>query len=593
MEALLESDELRCVGYWDPIRKLTVRYKRKVIKEHLVCTLGDNDTDTDDDTDNDSNTGSVSPHGALPHVSTPPDDLEQTSSDAAVSEGQEWSDSDGSEEPEVSVESSESEDSDDSSEADSFGTEQLTPDQDFWIKLLKARTMGKIRTKPPTRDHVLLKNVAEYVWQWNIDKDSHQDAPTEIDFEDIVRAVCEVAVKYAYIHDRRAFFVGDEARGSEVKSTVIDESCAVFRDALLNVAVFLNNTNLLENILSKRYTVLCLDHSVTNFTSNENKKHQAPFQPRIPRVEKVSRHRSAAFKPPDFGNSLIRLGNPVKVAVQTGNMQCASMLLNSLKGDLSELNLCREDIITAASLPARIEFLRLAIDVGPPLIAYNIRLPSLTDHLFLFGRSYLSTRSRAGVALSQILETTTDLEVFNLAYNTILAGYNEEEGVWWTKPPKAFSYAALTLSSWGTKRIQRAVLDDCLPIVERLFQLGYSLGPNHSLAEANDENRDLVKYLIDSEITRDKALLTAVWNCNVRMVELLFKQGAGRNHKSVRKAIYAGIYIASTGGSTEMLRLITTQPGLEGLFNQGYRRSFRRDFDVEGRRHVWQWLKSF
>jgi hypothetical protein len=582
MEAILESDKLRYVGYWDPMRKTTIRYERKVRRGYHVCTFDNDYTDTN----NNSDTGSVLSDGNTPHLPTLPDGSEHSSSDDAVSEEEL-----ASEEQERS-ESSESDDSDDSSEADNSGTGHLTPDQDFWIKLLKARTMGRIRTKPPTLDHLLLRKVAEFVWQWKLDKNSLQDTPTETNFEDMVRAVCEVAVKYAYIHDRRAFFIGDKSRGSEAKSTVIDESCAVFRDALLNVTVFLNNTHLLESILSRTYTVLCLDHSVANGTSDENKKHQAPFKPRIPRVEKVSRHRSAAFKPPDFGNSLIRLGNPAIVAVQTGNMQCASILLDSLKGDLPELNLCREDIITTASLPEQIEFLRLAIDAGPPLTAYNICLPSLADHLYFHGRSHLDTRSGAGVALSKILETTTDVEVFNLAYDAILAGFKEEEGVWWTKPPKTFSYAAHSLSSWGTKRLQRAILDDCLPIVERLFQLGYNLDLNHSLAEANNENRDLVKYLIDSEITRDKALPTAVMNGNVRMVELLFKEGAGRNRKNVRKALYAGIYIGSTGGGTEMLRLVTSQPGLEGLFNQEARRCFERYFNVEEGRDVWHWLDS-
>ncbi|KAH6953449.1 hypothetical protein DER45DRAFT_575890 [Fusarium avenaceum] len=589
MEAILESEELRYVGYWDPIRKTTVRYGRKVRKEHFVRTLGNDDIDNDNDTDSDSNTGSMLPHENLPHPPMPPDDSEHSSSDAAVLEEQEWSESDESED---SVESSESEDFDDYSDTDNSGTEKLTPGRDFWIELLKARTIGRIRTKPPTPDHVLTREVAEYIWQWKLDKSSLQEKPSETNFEDMVRAVCEVAVRYGYIHDRRAFFLGTKSHGSEAKSTVMDEFCAIFHDALLNVAVFIDDTNLLESILSIRYTVLCLDHSAANGTSDENETQRAPFKSRIPRVKKVSRHRSAAFKPPECGNSLIRLGNPVKVAVQTGNMQCTSMLLKSLAGDRSELNLCRQDIITTASLPKQIEFFRLAVDADPLITAYNIILPSLSSHLFLNGRSYLNTRSSAGVALSKILETTTDIEVFNLAYDAILAGFDVEEGVWWTKPPKTFSYAAHTLSSWGTKRLQRAVLDDCLPIVERLFQLGYNLDPNHSLAEANDENRDLVKYLIDSEITRDKALPTAVWNGNVRMVELLFKEGAGRNRKNVRKAIYAGIYVGSTGGGTEMLRLITSQPGLEGLFNQGYRRCFRRDFDVEGRRHVWQWLES-
>jgi hypothetical protein len=271
-------------------------------------------------------------------------------------------------------------------------------------------------------------------------------------------------------------------------------------------------------------------------------------------------------------------------------MQCASILLKSLAEYRFELTLCRADIITTASLPKQKEFLRLAIDAGPPLTAYNLLIPPLSSQLYLFGRSDPETRSRAGVALSKILETTTDVEVFDLVYAAILAGYNEEERVWWTKRPNTFPYEAHTLSSWGMKRLQRAVRDDCISIVERLFQLGYNLDPNHSLAEANDENRKLVEYLVDSETTRDTALPTAVRNGNVRMVELLFKEGAGRNRRSARKAIYAAIYIGSDG-DTEMLRVLTSQPCSAGLFNQKTRRCFKRNLDVEGRRDVWRWLE--
>jgi hypothetical protein len=534
MEAILESDVLDYVGYWDPIRRTTARYGPEVMKRSFVYTPGHHDTDT-------NNASDTLSHGKTLH---PPSE-----------------------------------------------TKQLTPNEDFWITHLKTRTMGKIRNKPPTRDHVLLRKVAEYVWQWKLDNNHVQGTPIETKFEDMVRTVCEVAVKYAYIHDRRTFFIGPEMRGCRVKCPVIDESCAVFRDALMNVAVFLDDTDLLESTIWRNYTVLCPYYrSFANGTSDKNNKDQAPFKRRIPCADKALRCWAASFRLPVCGNSLNRLGNPAKVAVETGNMQCASILLKSLAEYHSELNLCREDIITTASVPEQIEFLRLAIDAGPPLTAYNVPMSSFSSRLHMFGRSSLDTRSQAGVALSKILETTTDVEVFDLVYDAILAGYNEEEGLWWTKPLKTFPCAAHTLSSWGTKRLQRAVRDDCTSVVERLFQLGYNLDPNYSLAEANDENRNLVKYLIDSETTRDTALPTAVRNGNVQMVELLFKEGAGRNHRNVRKAIYAAISIGCNG-DTEMLRVLTSQPCLEGLFNQETRRCFKRDFDVEGRRNVWRLLE--
>ncbi|KAM0185407.1 hypothetical protein ACHAPA_010545 [Fusarium lateritium] len=579
-EAILESDILRHAGYWDPIRKITVRYEPKLRKRHFVCTLGVKDTDSE------SESGSVLSHGDR-YPSMPPDGFEHHLSDDSVSE--EEFDSEGHEE-------SEHEDSDESSKTDYSGnseTKQLTPSQDFWIMHLNERTMGRIRSKPPTRDHALLRKVAEYIWQWRLGNSHIQDIPTETEFEDIVRTVCEVAVKFAYIHDRRAFFIGTRKDESESRFTVIDWSCAVFRDALTNVAVFLGDAGLLESILSREYTISCPDHVHADTTSDESNKEPALFTGRIPHVQQVSHHRSAAFKPPECGDSLIRLGSPAKIAVETGNFQFASILLKSLATNHYELSLCRGDIITAASLPEKIDFLRLAIHAGPPLTAYNILLPSLADHLYFSGRSYFDTRSEAGVALSKILETTKDLQVFNLVYDAILAGYNEEEGVWWTKPPKKFSYAAHTLSSWGTKRIQRAVLDDCLPIVQRLFQLGYNLDPNYSPAEASHENRDIVNYMIDSGRTRDTALSTAVRNGNFEMVELLFREGAGRNGKNVRRAIYAAMDIGSNGGdrSTEMLRVLMNQPGLEGLFNRRTRRRFQQYFDVDERKDIWLWLE--
>jgi hypothetical protein len=68
-------------------------------------------------------------------------------------------------------------------------TGQLTPNNDFWTMHLMTRIMGKIRTKPPTRDHILLKKVATYIWQWKLNNSTPRSTSTEAEFADEVHIV--------------------------------------------------------------------------------------------------------------------------------------------------------------------------------------------------------------------------------------------------------------------------------------------------------------------------------------------------------------------------------------------------------------------
>ena len=57
--------------------------------------------------------------------------------------------------------------------------------------------------------------------------------------------VCEVAVKYGYIYDRRDFFIGHEPPSLVDWPFQLDEPFEFFRDALITVAIYLNDVTLL------------------------------------------------------------------------------------------------------------------------------------------------------------------------------------------------------------------------------------------------------------------------------------------------------------------------------------------------------------
>ncbi|PNP82784.1 hypothetical protein FNYG_04015 [Fusarium nygamai] len=130
MEAILESNMLNDVGYWDPIREQTIFYHTvDYDRRSSYPPLPDNVSD-DDDTNSEPETP----------------DLDRPLSPSLP---------DGDQEP---------------SQDDKFSEEELftsyssvVPSDDFWIMFLTARTLGRIRSKPPTQDHILLLRVAEHI----------------------------------------------------------------------------------------------------------------------------------------------------------------------------------------------------------------------------------------------------------------------------------------------------------------------------------------------------------------------------------------------------------------------------------------------
>ncbi|KAF5586907.1 altered inheritance of mitochondria 6 [Fusarium pseudocircinatum] len=547
MEAILESNMLDDVGYWDPIREQTIFYHTVDYDQRSSYPpLLDNVSD-DDDTNSEPET----PDLDRPLSPSSPEGNQEQSEDDALSEKELFN-------PSSSV----------------------VPSDDFWVMFLKARTLGRIRSKPPTQDHILMLRVAEHIYQYM------QQTFPRIELEDMVRIVCEVVVKHGYIYSHPDFYTKNESSAFDATELQLDESCAVFRDALAAMAVYLSDNTLLENTLSNEDPVLCPFHYKPLSTADGLPKVLASFQTPIPQAGRIV-DSQLGFMPPKCGTSLMRLANPVKLAVQLGKMECVTLLLKSVSDRELELDVYRRDIITEVALPDQIEFLRIAIESGRPITRYRLVAPSIADMIWMNGRTGPSSRSPAGIQLSKMLETTTNLEVFNLVYDAILEGYNEDEGVWWTK---GLSSVADTLATWGLRRLQRAVLDDCLPIVRRLVELGYSVGPTRSIEDLKDEEPDVVADIISGEKIVDVALPIAVKRVNLEVVKLLFFAGAHKKRKNVRKAMR----IAMEQGNHGMLEVLASQgspAGLLKLLNRKAKRRWKKDLEKVGKQDIVKWLE--
>ncbi|KAF5990163.1 hypothetical protein FBULB1_210 [Fusarium bulbicola] len=518
MEAILESNMLDDVGYWDPVRKQTIFYhtvdnERRLLYPPLLGNISDED---------DTNSEPETPDLDRPLSPSPPEGNQEQSEDESLSE------------------------------KDLFpSSSSVVPSDDFWVMYLTIRTLGRIRTKPPTQDHILLLKVSEHIYQYM------QQTSTQKELEEIVRTVCEVAVKHGYIYSHPDFYLKNESPALDATEVQLDESCAVFRDALASMAVYLSDNTLLENTLSNEDPILCPFHYKALSTDYQF----APlpsFQTPIPQAGRIVDNQ-LGFMPPNCGKSLIRLANPVKLAVQ-------------------------DDIITEAALLDRIEFLRVAIETGRPLTRYRLLAPSIADMIWMSGRTGLSSRSPAGIKLSKMLETTTNIEVFNLVHDALLEGYSEDEGVWWTK---GLSSGADTLASWGLRRLQRAVLDDCLPIVRRLIEMGYAVGPTRSIEDLKDEEPDVVADIINGERTVDVALPIAVKRGNLEMVKLLSVAGAHKKRKNVRKAMR----IAMEQGNHEILEILTSQGSSAGSLNRKAKQRWKKDLESSGNQNMLKWLE--
>lgn len=545
MEAIFESDMLQNAVYWDPVRGTKVRYEKIIEDEgYIYPFFHDGSIASGDDEEEDELPRYFKPSSALS------DDYDNNTK--------------------LSM---------------NLMDREFIPSNVFCVRYLKARTLGQVKKKPPTQDHIMLKAIAERMKQYRLDH--NPSCSTTIEEE--TQMVCEVAVKHGYIHDRHDFFTGERRyQDSIIPLSCLDETCAVVRDGLIALAIYLNESDILRTILSKKQLVSCLDHlgvqKHIDKSANWEVEMAAPFTPWSPTVVRNGASIKLGFEPPECGRSLVRLANSARMVVQIDNMDCAIVLLDSLSNYSPEQDLVRQDIINESKTPEKLKWLRFAVTSGPSLTKYRVVHPGLQHELDWNGRTYYSSRKSAAIDLSKILDKTTSVDIFNVAYDAILEGFNKEEGVWWTKTSYKNSYAAHNLASWGTARIHRAVLDNSMPLVKRLVELGYHLRPTHFSKDLEDED---VQTLVNSEKPRDISLQLAVSRGDLEMVELLFAIGAERNRKNVRKAMQ----VAMKQGNLEILDVLVKRGNPKGLLNKRHKRFWRKEFEERGQQDMLPWIE--
>ncbi|EKJ76065.1 hypothetical protein FPSE_03837 [Fusarium pseudograminearum CS3096] len=543
MEAIFESDILQNAVYWDPVRGTKVRYEKIIEDEDYTYPFfNDGSIASGDDEDDE-----------LPIYFKPSSTLSENSDNKKLP-------------------------------TDSMDRKFILSNE-FCIRYLKARTLGQVKKKPPTQDHIMLKAIAERMKQYRLDH--NPSCSTTIEEE--IQVVCEVAVKHGYINDRHDFFTGERRyQDSIIPLSCLDETCAVVRDGLVAMSIYLNEPDILRTVLSKKQLVSCLDHfgvqKHIDKSANWEFEATAPFTPWNPTVVQKGANIKLGFEAPECGRSLVRLANSARMVVQIDNMNCATILLDSLSGYSPEQDRVRQDIINESKTPERPKWLRFAVACGPSLTKYRVIHPGLQHELDWNGRTYYNSRKSAAIDLSKILDKTTSVDIFQVVYDAILEGFNETEGVWWTKTSYEHSYAAHTLASWGTARIHRAVLDDSMPLVKRLVELGYHLRPTHFSMDLENED---VQTLVDSEKPRDISLQLATSRGDLEMVELLFDIGAERNRKNVRKAMQ----VAMKQGNLEILQLLVKKGDPKGLLNKRHKKIWRKEFEERGQQDMLPWIE--
>lgn len=107
-------------------------------------------------------------------------------------------------------------------------------------------------------------------------------------------------------------------------------------------------------------------------------------------------------------------------------------------------------------------------------------------------------------------------------------------------------------------------------VTERLLETTDELG-NTSLHRAivNNDEKVVREWLyqhvdvdIPNPITFDTPLFIAVYNSNVKMVEILLDHGANIDHKHVKKNNFTVLHVAAQDGLIEMVNLLLYRKGM-------------------------------
>ncbi|EEU40587.1 uncharacterized protein NECHADRAFT_75880 [Fusarium vanettenii 77-13-4] len=434
----------------------------------------------------------------------------------------------------------------------------------FWVDYLTARVMNKVLTLQPSSEHLWLRAIAERILEWREEERARGDrldwsVKDEDELENIVRQISEFAAFQGEFSEPLNFYLGLRTCGKPwVPMLVLDERCGLFRDALLAVAVYLNEITFLHDRLDAGSKVTCTHHPPLE--RHKGHYRPAPFNCHpiyeIYNTERFGRKSSETEDAARFS-----FGSPISVAMRLRRTQCLTALIKSLEDFPSELLLCRAEMMREADRLCNMEYMHLAIEADPPFTA----CPAVRPRDYGF---YDDTRKEYAVKIFRdFFNTTTFLEVFDLLYPIMTANCQAGEVPYWDYYNSRDDFAR-----WGTKRMYRAIRDGCLPIVKRLVQLKFSIGPQ-PMVEALESGYDcMVEYFLSLGVRFDGALAVPARTGDVQMAQLLLDKGAGKNKESVRNAIEE----AMIHGNEDMVMFLIEKAPAKGLLNKKAKANLKR-----------------
>ncbi|RSL68038.1 hypothetical protein CEP54_002967 [Fusarium duplospermum] len=434
----------------------------------------------------------------------------------------------------------------------------------FWVDYLTARVMNKVLTLEPSSEHLWLKAIAERILEWREEERARGDRPdwsmqNEDELESIVHQIVEFAVLHGEFTEPLNFYLGLRTCGaSRVPLLVLNEDCGLFRDALLAVAVYLNEITFLQDRLGAGSKVTCTHHPPLE----KHKRHYrlAPFNCR-PTYTNYSTGRFSRNPSGREDAARFTFGSPITIAMRLGRNQCLSALIKSLAEFPTELLLCRAEIFREADRISKLEYMYLAVEADPPFTACPaIRLRD-------YG-TYNDTRKKQAIRIFRdFFETTTMLEVFDLLYPIMTANCEPGKTPYWEYYQTADDFAR-----WGTKRMYKAIKDGSLPIVKRLVQLKFSTGPQ-PMVEALESGYDcMVEYFLSLGVRLDGALAVTARSGNMQMAQYLLDRGAGNNKESVQNAVVN----AMVDGNEEMVMFLIEKARAKGVLNKTEKADLKR-----------------
>ncbi|RSM05028.1 hypothetical protein CEP52_006521 [Fusarium oligoseptatum] len=247
--------------------------------------------------------------------------------------------------------------------------------------------------------------------------------------------------------------------------------------------------------------------------------------------------------------------------MRLGRNQCLAALIKSLGEFPTELLLCRAEIFREADRICKLEYMHLAVETDPPFTACPA--VRLRDYGF-----YNDTRKEQAVRIFRdFFETTTMLEVFDLLYPIMTANCRAGETPFWEYYSTGDDFAR-----WGTKRMYKAIKGGALPIVKRLVQLKFSIGPQ-PMVEALESGYDcMVEYFFSLGVRLDGALAVTARSGNMQMAQYLLDRGAGKNKESVRSAIED----AMLDGNEDMVMFLIEKARAKGVLNKKAKADLKR-----------------